>query len=372
MKKFNLFFLGVFLSGSLLQAQWTQIASPTSSALYCVFFNDGSTGFISGSTSGVVYRTTNGGASWIITNTGSSSTFYDMRFGDFQNGYVVGSLKQVVKTTNAGLSWDIKTSGNGTLYSISFPSTWGYAAGGSPTVIDRSIDGGNNWSALTPPTSSTLRGVFFVSTSVGWFCGYSGAIWKTTDAGTSWIPQNQSSSYAFEKIYFRDLNTGFVVGRGSSGRVIMKSSNGGTNWATVWSSTDGGYLYDFYYASTNVAWTVGNSGRIMKTTDNGETWYQQSSPSGTATYYGIHMVDFNTGYIVGSGGILLKTAERVGTLPTPLSKPQMEDMLRQVPPIVISMSSNSTLWARSNGVKLLVQRITTKHILSSRRQMADM
>src|SRR5438876_5257469 len=154
-------------------SQWVQLTSPSTNSLYCVFFNNASTGYITGATSGTIIKTTDGGVSWIFTSTGTSSTFYDILFPDFINGYVVGTNKQVIKTTNGGSNWDIKTSGAGTHYSISIPSaTTGYVCGGSPTVIDKSTDGGNNWSMIIPPTSNTLRGCFFANSTVGWYCGY--------------------------------------------------------------------------------------------------------------------------------------------------------------------------------------------------------
>jgi photosystem II stability/assembly factor-like uncharacterized protein len=291
-----------------LNSQWFQVTSPTSSTLYSLYFNNASTGYISGSLSGSVIKTTNGGSSWLFYITGTSSTFYDMYFTDLSNGFVTGSTQQVIKTTNAGLNWDIKTSGSATLYSISFPSTTiGYAVGGSPSALVKSTDGGNNWITLISPSTNTLRGVDFVTTLAGWVCGTNGTIWKTTDGCISWIPQSQSSSFSFEKIKFINTTTGMVCG---SNGVILRTTNGGTNWTQVPSGVT--YtLYDIYFAGTSPGWAVGANGTIVRTTDSGSNWFVQSSPINT-TLYSIHMADINTGYIVGSGGVLLKTTNGGG------------------------------------------------------------
>lgn len=290
-------------------AQWVQLTSPSSNSLYCVYFINGTTGYISGSTSGSVIKTTDGGISWIFTNTGTTSTFYDLLFIDALNGFIGGTTKQVLKTTNAGSNWDIKTSGTGTVSSISFPTALiGYAVGGSPATLDKSTDGGNNWTALIPPTSNSIRGVYFVSGLAGWLCGYSGTIWKTTDGCVSWIPETQSSSYNFEKIVFPSATIGYVVG---SAGTIMKTTNAGTNWL-LQSSGVTANLYDLFFMNITTGWAVGASGKIIKTTDGGSTWLAQNSPSSSATYNAMHMVDANTGYIVGSSGILLKTTNGGG------------------------------------------------------------
>ncbi len=292
-----------------IYSQWFQVTSPTSNTLYSLYFNNTNTGYISGSLSGSVIKTTNGGSSWLFYTTGTSSTFYDMYFTDLLTGFVTGSTQQVIKTTNGGLNWDIKTSGSAVLYSISFPSTSiGYAVGGSPSALVKSTDGGNNWINLISPSTNTLRGVHFINTLTGWVCGASGTLWKTTDGCVSWIPQSQSSSYSFEKLYFLNTATGMVAGNNG---VILRTTNGGTNWNQA-SSGITYTLYDLYFAGTSTGWAVGGNGSIIRTTDGGLYWYVQTAPV-TSTLYAINMVNGNTGYIVGSGGVLLKTTNGGGT-----------------------------------------------------------
>ena len=99
-----------------LYSQWFQVTSPTSNTLYSLYFNNANTGYISGSLSGSVIKTTNGGSSWLFYTTGTSSTFYDMYFTDLLTGFVTGSTQQVIKTTNGGLNWDIKDKRVGSTY----------------------------------------------------------------------------------------------------------------------------------------------------------------------------------------------------------------------------------------------------------------
>lgn len=302
-------------------SQWITITSPTSNSLYSVFFTDASTGYISGTTSGIVIKTTNGGTSWIFNNTGSGNSYYDMYFLNALTGFISGSTRQVVKTTNSGTNWDIMTSGSGTLYSISFPSSVAYGVGGSPASFIKSTDFGNNWTTLTAPSTNILRGVYFINGTVGWVCGDYGTIMYTTDGGFSWIPQNQSSSYTFEKLRIHSLTNGFICG--SPG--IMRTTNSGTNWFSVYS---GGYIYDIYFINSITGWGVGSAGKIVKSTDNGNTWLVQSSGV-TSTLNAIHMADANTGYIVGSGGILLKTTNGGGVPIVPVFQKIVNSQLNE-------------------------------------------
>ena len=316
-----------------LYPQWVQISSPTSNTLYSVFFNNASTGYVSGSLSGTVIKTINGGTSWTFLSTGSSSTFYDLCFTNLQTGFVGGTSKQIIKSTNAGANWDIKTSGSGTIYSLSGTGSVFYGVGGSPTVLDKSTDGGNNWTLLTPPTTYTLRGCWFETSTLGWVCGYSGTLWKTTDGCVSWIPQLQSTSYNFEKLYFINSTTGYVAG---SGGTILKTTNGGTNWTPVTTNTTN-TLYDIFLTSAATGWAVGSGGTIIKTTNSGNNWYSQTGSGGTL--YAIHMADANTGYIVGSGGVILKTTNGGGVPYVPFFVKLQND-----PITITTNASNQCAW----------------------------
>jgi len=291
-------------------SQWTQMTSPTSSSLIGVYFNNTSTGYITGLTNGIVFKTTNGGTNWSSQNTGTTGSFYDISFVDSLTGIVIGSQGRVIKTTNGGLNWDIKTSGSNTLYSILYTTALSYAGGGIPASFLKSTDVGNNWTNVTPPTTNTIKGVYFSTALIGWICGEYGTLWRTNDGGTSWIPQYLSSSYMIEDIRFNSLTNGFVCG--SMG--IMRSTNGGTNWVSVYSAA--GTLYDMHMITSVNGWAAGASGKIVKTSNGGVNWYIQETPV-TTSLYGIYMADANTGYAVGANGVLLKTTNGGGVPPPP-------------------------------------------------------
>jgi photosystem II stability/assembly factor-like uncharacterized protein len=301
-----LFFLAFFPLN--LYPQWMQITSPTSNDLYTVLFTDDLTGYVSGSLNGTIYKTVDGGASWNAISIDTIGTFYDMYFIDQQTGVIVGSSKKIFKTTDEGNTWELKTSDSSSLYSVSYyPNTY-YAVGGIPTVIDKSNDGGEVWTPVTPPTADLLKGVWFSTANLGWICGENGAIYKTSDAGATWISQVQPSNN-FESIQFFGANYGYVVGAGGT---LLRSSNSGTDWNPLSTGVTTA-LYDILLFNSSSGWITGENGVVLKTSNGGSVWFQQTT-STTNTLYAISMANSLTGYVVGNGGMILKTTNGGGPI----------------------------------------------------------
>jgi len=83
---------------------------PISFGLTDVEFTDVNTGVIVGY-NGAIYRTTNGGSSWLPKASGTAIGLYAVSFGDANNGTAVGRLGTIVRTTNGGITWTLQNSG---------------------------------------------------------------------------------------------------------------------------------------------------------------------------------------------------------------------------------------------------------------------
>lgn len=92
------------------------------------------------------------------------------------------------------------------------------------------------------------------------------------------------------------------MGGGGSG-TILKTTNGGTNWATQFIGKASFSSVDF--ADNYTGWAVGNDGSggtvgtIIRTTNGGTNWIIQTIMPNTA----LRMIDFiniNTGWAVGA------------------------------------------------------------------------
>ena len=127
--------------------QWTnQNPVPDGNNLWSTFFINDNTGWIVGF-AGIIYKTTDSGASWKQQNSRTLYTLLSVYFADSQTGWAVGELGVILRTTN----------------------------------------GGTNWSGQMSEPQCTLGCVYFYDNQIGWAVGYKNVILKTTDGGTNWM-----------------------------------------------------------------------------------------------------------------------------------------------------------------------------------------
>jgi hypothetical protein len=130
----------------------------------------------------------------------------------------------------------------------------------------RTTNGGANWDSLPLVTSSHLFAVFFLDAQLGWIVGNQGRIFKTTNAGATWLPQTSGSPVrsALYAVHFVDPQLGFASG---SGGVVLRTTDGGETWNQLTSVTSS-ILYAIRFATRDIGWVVGGEGTILRT-DNG-------------------------------------------------------------------------------------------------------
>ena len=119
----------------------------------------------------------------------------------------------------------------------------------------------------------------------------SGGVWKTTNAGTTWIPVfDNEASYSIGCVTLDPHNPSVVwVGTGennsqrsvSYGSGVYRSEDGGKNWENKGLKTSehiGKILIDprnshvIYVAAQGPLWAPGGDRGLYKTTDDGKTW----------------------------------------------------------------------------------------------------
>jgi photosystem II stability/assembly factor-like uncharacterized protein len=345
---------------------WSQINTGVSVNLYRIKFLNKDTGFICGS-SGTVLLTTNSGVNWITRNSGIPSiglldldivhkpdaifvTGGDINYiyrstdlgttwdtvgilapsevnmqdypylaylsADFISGdsmLVVGSYglintrfwKSRVCYTNLikyGTNWDAVVwsiralSGNGKVWAVG-----SYGIGANPYAgndqIMYSSNGGNTWN-IQPTEASAyqlpLYSIFMINEYTGYAAGYTGLIIKTTNGGTNWINQSSPTTSSLSNIDFINSSTGWIFGESG---IIYKTTNTAENWLQQTSGTSNAIIGDM--VDQNTGWFVGSGGIVSKTTDGGSNWTPQNANAGTHTLYSIKMLNANTGYLCG-------------------------------------------------------------------------
>ena len=232
-------------------------------------FADSNYGWVVG-TSQRVFKTWDGGASWVRQKTGAlSSTFWGVCFVDSLNGWVGGTDGWVYHTSDGGTTWHREgPTSRFPIYGLCFIDSLNGWIGGYSGNIARTTDGGETWIAVLSGTSESLYRFHFQSPTRGWVCGTAGTVlfWD----GTSWTPQTSGAPGFLWGIEFVDDDTGWAVGEGST---ILSTTDGGLNWgsqdAPVLAAS---YLIDVCFTDRTEGWVAGYLGTLLHTTDGGSNW----------------------------------------------------------------------------------------------------
>lgn len=317
------------------------------------------------------------GQTWVVQTNPAVGDIKQIHAIDNQIVYAL-TVSQILKTTNGGINWVVirtTTVGLGTSFngfewkSADEGYAWYYA--GNKYI--KTIDGGQNWTEITPLPSSTgymqfsmvnsLLNINFINS------GYAGTgLFYTTNSGLNWY--SHSASYSnmntMGTMHFRNEETGFVNGGSSYTyyHVLLKTTNRGFTWTPVLNSgtdgynsggdfqffgnigyhvsnktyktvnngdnwtqlnTQGGGPYALFMHNVHQGW-LGKQNGLLKTIDGCNTWINQNIGVSGIDINSVSFINWNTGWIAGESGHILKTTNGSGVLPpseeaTPSSPP---------------------------------------------------
>lgn len=131
----------------------------------------------------------------------------------------------------------------------------------------------------------------------------------TTDGGNTWNKILDDYSYKFTKLFFKNALNGFAI----DGNDVFKTSDGGLNWASVFTSP-GEAINDFQFTSSNNLYTCGSEGAIYNSPDNGNTWtplYKTATHGSTISF--IQFPDIKHGWLFSNSLYLLSTSDSGNT-----------------------------------------------------------
>lgn len=285
---------------------------PQGNSLYGVKVFDANNVFAAGG-NGTFVRTTNGGNTWIIKYDalGDGYSVSKMFFINDSTGFILAydfstlyDANKIFKTTNSGNNWFPIYSDDYSAIDAFFVLNENELWMTSYNFFYKSTDGGYNWNKTTPIPNVTFKGIYFISSQIGWAVGYNnlsqGVVYKTTNGGTDWIQQTIPATNQLMSCYFSSPSTGYAAG--FQGKII-KTTNGGDTWtlqsvAPSWIS-----FWNIKFLSSNVGLAVGSG--VYKTTNAGDTWMNIGS-FGLITAF-----DFvnATGYMVGTSGFIGKSED---------------------------------------------------------------
>jgi photosystem II stability/assembly factor-like uncharacterized protein len=273
----------------------------------------------------VLLHTVDGGRHWTTQRVQKASSRVIMGFFDVQalsvrrvwiagewGGTQEASLEGLMRTTDGGATWKRVKAGLGdTVYHVFFSSpSNGWIAGDS--AIMHTSDGGAHWRRQPSPASDgSLKDLAFADSRNGWavsrtWVPSSGAVYRTIDGGAHWVSQRKTPNGLG---WVQALTRSKVV-VGGAGGFLSRTADRGATWrsSTRLAARLAGDLHALQFISATTGWAAGTSGEIIKTTDGGRSWTAQRS----ATTQNVNDIDFpdaTDGWAVGDAGVIVHTAD---------------------------------------------------------------
>ncbi|HEV8487687.1 MAG TPA: hypothetical protein VGV87_29360 [Blastocatellia bacterium] len=280
---------------------------------------------------GVMFKTTDAGASWAVSKLPYKQVPTCIFFVDEMTGWMGGVT---LDTGEAGLepsktpgkketSGKQGTPGKNQLPGSTPASPDGDASDGGPSDILTTTDGGRTWQSQWH-ISTSITDIYFVDRNTGWAVGYKGAIYNTTDGGRGWKTQkselefnehytdpknDDSKNFIVSGVHFFDEKNGLAAAAASEedlGRIVG-TSNGGETWARKLIAQGEG-IRDVFLLTPAEGWATPRFPKyIYHTIDGGRYWegeniiFPQEVP-----FFRIAGADASHIWAVGGGAIFFR------------------------------------------------------------------
>ncbi|MBO8130105.1 MAG: T9SS type A sorting domain-containing protein [Candidatus Marinimicrobia bacterium] len=267
-----------------------------------------------------LYRTTNGGSSWVIQMSSDSILCFDILFVDDYYGWMKAKKRVATSHTYKYCLYSTKDGGN-TWQKVSSPPSYYHVytfidsltgfAGGENSIY-YTTDGGLTWhpTKIESDARFGITDIFFVDRQYGWAVGGRsdiidcGIILSTNDSGKTWFVQ-EPETYMLQAVYFSSRQHGCAVGFNCvGGGMILITNDGGNSWKD--NSLPSPILNDVVFIDDSTGWVVGDYGIIGYTEDGGNTWKKIESGTDAYLYKIVFVENGKVGYIFGTRNTLLK------------------------------------------------------------------
>jgi photosystem II stability/assembly factor-like uncharacterized protein len=320
------------IAAPIAPATATVRAMRNDASLAAVYFINPSLGWAVGDR-GVIWHTSDGGATWRQQQSGVTCQLNDVFFIDERRGWAVGAecrpggaatLGVVVRTDNGGATWTVAPRSvlpwlKGVKF---FDHVRGIAFGGrasfDPSGVFTTRDGGDTWKSLSADAAGewlagdflefdvgavagpagqvatlarnqvvhsplataslrSLRAMRLAAPTGGWAVGDGGLVMSTRDLGRSWqtpptdLPQTISDNFDFRAVAVEGPH---VWVAGAPGTRIFHSPDQGRTWEST-STEQFAPVRALTFVDAKHGWAVGDFGNILATKDGGRTWQTQ-------------------------------------------------------------------------------------------------
>jgi photosystem II stability/assembly factor-like uncharacterized protein len=240
-----------------------------------------------------VYRSTNGGSSWISSNYFPSIYVYDLTVHPTNSSIIFGAGRNYVATSTYSMEFIKSTDGGANFTSTTVTSggySYGYAIAVDPSNpntmyiggcgygssyeprVYKSTDGGATWFLAYSNTTGYYVysiAVHPTNSNIVVFGTYTGGIYRSTDGGSSWT--KVSTNYYNYRMRTSQADPEVIYS--SAYNTVYRSTNSGQTWTTTSSGLSGYSFYGLAVSQANASkvMTCSNSG-CFRTTNSGSNW----------------------------------------------------------------------------------------------------
>jgi len=257
---------GKILRSSNGGATWSRTTNGTVNYKSVAFFGND---VWAGASDGKVYKTTKVNSPLTGYSTGSANSMNGVYFVSSTVGYVCGDGGSLYKTTNGGLTWVLKATGiaNVKLNGISFRNELsGLVVGNNGSVYSTS-NGGDSWTALTSGTTRNLTAVDNFTASA-YIVGEWGTILYCNSLNNITSVKSRTRTDIRAISAFDALNVHIAGGGG-----FIRNNNVSPDFLNFEKNPMLANLVGISYSDNSTGFAVSSiTDAIIKTTDGGTTW----------------------------------------------------------------------------------------------------
>ena len=214
----------------------------------------------------------------------------------------------------AGLPANDALSIGGNTDVLFFNGTNGIVAGATG-FVGKTSDGGVTFNSVgngAVPATQGCKSISFADANTGYIAaanpgGFGGTIIKTTDGGSTWTSVYTTTAASVNALVATNATTVHAV-RSEDGSVI-NTTDGGLTWSTPVPNTVGQSMLGMSFLDSMTGFVVGSNGGMSKTTDGGATWAPLATPQTDWPFFQMKIISAVEIYAVGAPGFLYKSTD---------------------------------------------------------------